>query len=465
MLRYARRMIALVIGRFHALTRTQADWLAALGRCDIDRIVCVLTSADKHGTRRNPMRAEVRESFLRPALARSGKPFDLVRLDDTPEPSAWVAHLRLAVRSACGLELSPDNTRLHTANLDVELLFRAEGFSVELEAARGLTPHELLQRIAQGRPWIEEASPETRGAFEKDDVLHALRSIFQETLINDDGELGQGRDFASYGAMMDASSRQKLDDLLPFVRPGFIVDKGCGTGRLLVELSRLFPDSHFVGVDLSRELLRISDQNTFWGEAVSLVLGNAMDQNVPAGRASTIIFSSVMHELYSYGGYDLSKIEGALRNALTELMPGGRVLIRDGICPPPGRWRLRFLAPETAEVFRRFARELCRGRGVEFETIGEDEVLLSARDANEFLCKKDYQTNWHIEIHEAYCTLTLEEWRQMLLQVGLVPLHLHAYVNPWIAKHRYEGVVTLCDEQGAQLPWPPTNLVAVAEKR
>jgi monothiol glutaredoxin len=70
------------------------------------------------------------------------------------------------------------------------------------------------------------------------------------------GELAEGRDFASYGAQMDASLQQKLADLVPSIRPGCIVDKGCGTGKLVAALAERFPASAVVGVDLSAEMLR-----------------------------------------------------------------------------------------------------------------------------------------------------------------------------------------------------------------
>src|SRR6185436_19453692 len=166
-----------------------------------------------------------------------------------------------------------------------------------------------------------------------------LRDIFKQKLLNDDGELGHARDFQTYGAQMDASLKQKLEDLVPYIRPGCIVDKGCGTGKLLVELSRLYPKSSLVGVDLSREFLRLCDENTYASEDVALVFGNSIDRNVPPGSATTVIFSSVTHEIYSYTGYSHAALAKALKNAAEELAPGGHVLMRDGVSPGNATWR------------------------------------------------------------------------------------------------------------------------------
>lgn len=457
-------MHALLIGRFHAVTRSQAEWLGSLSQAPVDRLICVMTSANHSATRRNPLDATLREQMLRPALARSGKPFDVVRVDDIADNAHWVEHVCAQVERQLSLKLGPGDSAVYSANRDVDALFQARGFRVVAQEVKGLTPHELVQRIADGKSWKEEASPETRAVYERDDVARRLKDIFRQTLLNDDGELGHLRDFLSYGAMMDASLVQKLQDFLPHIKPGCIVDKGCGTGKLMVELSRLFPNSAMVGVDLSREFLRLCDENTYATEDVSLVFGNVIDRNVPPATATTVVYSSVMHEVHSYTGYKTSEIDRALGNCFTELQAGGRVLIRDGVSPPPATWRLKFLDPKTNEIFERFAREFCHGRGAKFERLAADEVRLSSHDANEFICKKDYLKNWHIEVHEEFGPFTLEEWRGALKRAGFAPVHLAEYANEWIVKNRYQGTVQVMDDAGNTLPWPATNMVVVGEK-
>lgn len=455
-------MRALVIGRFHAVTRAQAEWLASLKQ--VDSLVAVITSADHSGTRRNPMPVEQRESMLRPALERSGLPSTVVRVRDIAQSDAWVRHVVAEVARASKITLEPASTLVLTANHDVADLFTRAGYRVETRALQGCTPAELVERVAEGRPWEDEASPETRAIFNTPAVRERLRAIFGQRLVNDDGELGHQRDFASYGAQMDASLKQKLDDLVRWIQPGCIVDKGCGTGKLMVELSRLFPQSSLVGVDLSREFLRRCDENTYFTEDVSLVCANIIERNVAPGSATSVVYSSVMHEVHSYTGYDVGQIHRALDHAFIELAPGGHVLIRDGVSPPVATWRLELLNEETVSVFERFAREFAHGRGVQFEQLARQEFRLSAHDANEFLCKKDYLKNWHIEVHEEYGPLTLDGWDAALRRAGFVPVHLHSYVNPWIAEHRYQGSAVVKDDTGLELPWPATNCVVVGRK-
>jgi SAM-dependent methyltransferase/nicotinamide mononucleotide adenylyltransferase len=459
-------MIALLLGRFHALTLPQHQLLLSIAQeVGVRRIVCVVTSADHAGTRRNPLDAATREELLRPALAATGKPFALVRVADIPDDARWVEHVRARVLADAGEALAPEETLVVTANRDVDALFAAAGYRLAPRALPGLTPHELIELIVAGKPWQEHAAPSTIEVYARHDVPARLRAIFRQALRSDDGELAARRDFASYGAQMDASLAQKLEDLLPWVLPGTIVDKGCGTGKLLVELSRRFPESSLVGVDLSRELLRRSDENTYAGGDVQLVLGDAAEAQLPDASADTVIFSSIMHEIYSYGGYQRGRITQALTSAARELRPGGRVLIRDGVSPDPARWRLALLDDETRARFTRFAREFKHGQGAHFERLAGGDLLLNAHEVNEFLCKKDYVVNWDIEVHEEYGVLTVAEWRQALADAGFAVLEARAYVNEWIAEHRYRGRATVADEAGGALPWPATNVVVVGERR
>jgi SAM-dependent methyltransferase len=457
-------MLALLVGRFHALTRAQADWIVSLGRDPgVERLACAVTSADHVGTRRNPLPAETRQAMLEPALAAAGKPFRMVKVDDIPDDAAWPAHVAAAVEAAADWPVTPRSTVVYTANRAVEELFARDGFRVARAEAGELTPHELIGRIVDGKPWEDEAAPSMVEVYRRLGVVETLKKIFADRRRTDDGELAEHRDFASYGAQMDASLVQKLQDLLPWVKPGRIVDKGCGTGKLLVELSRRFPQSALVGVDLSREFLRRCDENTYGGGDVELLLGEAAGQQLADGTATTVIFSSVMHEIYTYSGYDLQQIDRALASGARELASGGRVLVRDGISPGNAPWRMQLLDEPTRSAFARFSAEFKHGQGAAFESV-DGWIRIEAHLANEFLCKKDYLKNWHIEVHEEYGALTLDGWRAALERAGLRVLQLREYANEWIVEHRYAGHVRLCDDSGAPRPWPATNAVIVGEK-
>jgi nicotinamide mononucleotide adenylyltransferase/SAM-dependent methyltransferase len=454
-------VIGLLVGRFHALTRAQAAAFLAFA-AEVEQVVCVVTSADHAETRRNPLPYASRRKMLEELFDGRAAPA-FVPVPDLDEDTAWVAAVRAGlIRVLSGV---PARMLALTANRDVAALLGEAGVEVRTPPPLEVTPAELIAKLVAGQPWREQAAAPTLALYDAEGWVDKLRAIHADRLRTDDGELAAHRDFESYGAQMDASLQQKLDDLLPWVKPGRIVDKGCGTGRLMVELSRRFPDSAFVGVDLSRELLRRSDENTYYAGDVELLLGDAAAPAVAPGSATTVIFSSIMHEIYTYAGYDQARIEVALAAAAADLGPGGRVLIRDGVSPGHRPVRLQLLDEPTREIFERFARELKHGAGAPHERLAPDLVRLDHHLANEFLCKKDYLKNWHIEVHEEFGPRTVEAWGEALERHGFSPLALGAYVNPWIAEHRYAGKVALFDDDGQPLGWPATNVVAVGERR
>ena len=104
------------------------------------------------------------------------------------------------------------------------------------------------------------------------------------------------------------------------------------------------------------------------------------------------------------------------------------------------------------------------------ETIdGVVYVVLRLGDACEFLSKKDYLDNWRSEMHETFCFWSFAEWGAAVERAGLaVHPASHAFTNPWIVQHRYEGKARLYRRAGrglAPLDWPVTNMVLAAEKR
>ncbi len=93
------------------------------------------------------------------------------------------------------------------------------------------------------------------------------------------------------------------------------------------------------------------------------------------------------------------------------------------------------------------------------------QVQLRSHDANEFICKKDYLKNWHIEVHEEFGSLTANGWREALKRTGFEVLHCKETTNPSIVKHRYEGAVVLTDAEGKSLSWPATNIVVASARK
>jgi SAM-dependent methyltransferase len=463
----------LLVGRWHAVTRDQQATLRrALDAAKLDRLLFVITAADQSGTRRHPLTAAQRADVVRELADALGLPFEIHSVADIPDSKHWPRHVLDAIRPETEAALDPEHAAVVAANPDVLRRFEALGFPTLPLAFEGDLPADVFEALAAGRDWKKVATPGAARVFRKHRLEPRLRELFSDVLLTDDGELSTGRDFRVYAAGMDASVRIKLEDIVPHVVPGRIADKGCGTGLLLVHLSELFPTSQIVGMDLSRELLRLAESQHYPNQNVSIVRGDIAKQHFRAGTLGTAIFSSVMHELYSYNGYDREVVRRALRNTFAELQPGGHIIIRDGVAPTPRRVWMRCDA-ETEERFRRFARDF-KGKssqpGLRFtERVvrGRHWFGLTLHGANEFLSKKDYLENWAIEVNEEFGVFTLAGWRRELRAAGFRVTESRSYLNSWILKNRYRGRAWLHADDGGRpaeaIPFPDTTAVIIGE--
>lgn len=295
-------------------------------------------------------------------------------------------------------------------------------------------------------------------------------------------ELAQKRYFRVYGRAMDAAIRQKTDDIFPWVRRGNICDAGFATGLFLRNLARQFPNSEIYGVDVSRHFFTQAAKRFQKAPRTHLLRADLLKQTFPDGFLDTKIFSSVLHEVYSYNGYRKQAVERALRVSFRELKTGGRLIIRDGIKPETKGVCLRFgpekqnhfsgdpMRADTETMFLRFAREF-KGGVVGYAVIhthGNERLYKTdLPSAYEFLSKKDFRRNWHIEVGEQFGYFTQPEYIALLRRIGFRIIRVRAYRNPWIIKNRWQGKVVLYRQQNGSLrtqPFPATNIVIVAEK-
>jgi hypothetical protein len=79
-------------------------------------------------------------------------------------------------------------------------------------------------------------------------------------------------------------------------------------------------------------------------------------------------------------------------------------------------------------------------------------------------------------MHEEFAFWSFAQWKAALSDAGFHVLEnpnapaegSRVYLNPWLVENRYQGKVALFSRQGdalVPLPFPPSNVVLVAEKR
>jgi SAM-dependent methyltransferase len=203
--------------------------------------------------------------------------------------------------------------------------------------------------------------------------------------------------------------------LIQRVKPGKIVELGCGGGMILETLSAHFTDSVIVGVDMDEsQLENVIEKNL---PNVIPIKGDITHRIFPNGTFDTVLFVASLHEVFSYRGK--RKVRTALQMAHDILMDAGVLIIQDFLKPPSRSVDMDFHNEETSEKFLRFAREY-RPRRIKFEET-ERGANLDIADAIEFISKYRSPTegDWKEEMRETHFFFTEEEYRKLARKARL----------------------------------------------
>lgn len=270
------------------------------------------------------------------------------------------------------------------------------------------------------------------------------------------------RGYEVYAAGMEASAADKAK-LLRYIRPGVIADLGCGTGTVLELLRRRSPKSEFVGVDCSPHMIRRC-RKRFPG--VRFLRRDITEPLFDPASVDTIVLCSIMHEVFSYKGYDYSAVRRTLSHCAAALKPGGRLVIRDGVKPAKhDTVSLTFLNEKVRDKFLRFSQEF--GSSEIVWRMKDRRVQVARRDAMEFLTKYIYDVNWRYEVKEQFGVFTLDDWGAELKKAGLRVLHRESYLIEWLRKTHWEkDVVMEVKTAGGYRPteYPDSTMLLVAGK-
>jgi SAM-dependent methyltransferase len=270
------------------------------------------------------------------------------------------------------------------------------------------------------------------------------------------------RGYEVYAAGMEASAADKAK-ILKFVKPGVIADLGCGSGTVLELLRRKFRKSQLVGVDLSPEMVERCAKR-FPGAEI-----RRHDITVPLfdeGSIDTIVLCSIMHEVFSYNGYDYSSVRQTLRHCADALRPGGRLIIRDGIKPArEDAVYLTFLNEIAYDKFIKFSLEFGSSEIV-FKLV-DTRIQVARRDAMEFLTKYIYDVNWKYEVKEQFGVFNLTSWTEELRKAGLKTVHKESYLIDWLRVTHWEKDVKIEVKTARGFrptDYPHSTMILVGEK-
>jgi len=285
---------------------------------------------------------------------------------------------------------------------------------------------------------------------------------------------------ANYLAAMNAARSDKAR-MVELVKPGRIVEIGPGGGVVLDLLEQRFATSEVIGVDASRDVVDALEQRARGRGSRWRIVHGAAEQlgALVAPPVDSVVFCSILHEVYSYTEprFTLASVQRVIQAAYAQLAPGGRIVIRDGVQPPPGRRRMHLIAPDARATFDLFVAQF-EGRRIDFvelpEPPGANRVELSTADAMEFLYTYIWgPASFPYEVRERYGILTYDDYVAQLVawcggeaavRVVELPPELRSYLQPGYREHLH-GKIELTDECDQPVELPDSNGLIVIEKR
>ncbi|WP_416900424.1 class I SAM-dependent methyltransferase [Micromonospora echinospora] len=501
-------------GRHHLLTRFQADYLRRLATggdpAPADgggtTLVWAVTSANHENTRRNPVPYHRREAAIERFSVLTGLRSVVVPVFDTAETDRFAEVTLKNVAAATGRELTPADTVVACSTPEVAAMYERLGFTiagveaeVEPPPAR---PWDVLLRLAAGDPtWRDLAHPATVDVYRRYRLDDLVRAVVNDPVVGEEGGLTATRDYRTYAEAFADAAQRKWSAVREHVRPGRIVDVGCGAGAVL-ELADREPalrESDLIGVEVARHLfeecVHKKAQGFFTNPNVFFYRRNVLGGAVFAPRSvDTTLTFALTHEIWSYGDR-MASLRRFVQAIYDHTVPGG-VWINSDVCGPDGRDRtvrlrlstedganperprtdLASLPPE--EVAAYVGGLSTRARLDQFavdypfpftyrpapEPSGA-VVEMTLGDAMDFLTRKDYTDNWLSETREQFCGLEYADWKALLADVGFeVDPASGTTRNDWIVSNRLAPVAGLSTPDGRALDWPVTHVFLVARR-
>jgi hypothetical protein len=493
----------------------------------IDCLIFAVTSANHHQTRRNPLPLYQRAMMIQDFSSDLPFPSNVVPIEDLGQSSQFAEYTikKIEAESDGRLVLTPENT-IVLCSSPVLTLYQELGFRIlPVERVPGVSeeystkqPWQILEAIANSDNQIGDLEiyqslvhPASKRLWQEYRVGEKVRLLFNDKVIGEDGDITESRDYNTYVREMDEIAQLKFDDTKDYIRSGRIGDIGCAVGswiKLACNESALF-ESDFYGVEIARKLYDICQQRKengdFSNPNVFFIRKNAVTGHVfPKNSMRTIHTSSLTHEIESYGGR--TSLISFIKNRFEELLAGGVWINRDVVGPENKEASVYLLLNQsdgtnelepkiftdkaekknyldslsTYARFFVFQREFRNQYDYtlpfdKIELDGKHYLILSLKNACEYLSKKDYTDNWDSEMNESFCFFSFAEWKDAMRDSGFQILgSSQAYANPWIIEKRYVSKAEIYTSESypptqfadlISIPYPVTNMLLIGVKQ
>lgn len=268
---------------------------------------------------------------------------------------------------------------------------------------------------------------------------------------------------ATYLEQMSQGKDDKAK-ILDYIKGDVVLDVGVGSGVLGKLVKDNKPHLSVVGID--KELSNFSEPyvpyaDVFKGDAT------AIDNFISHGEVDTIVFSSVLHEVYSYNGFDLQAVKSALESAYNVLPKGGRIIIRDGVKSEENyNVQIKFKQESDVEWVHQFASKFAGGK-IKYNVSKNGSVDMPVNDAMEFLYTYTWGTDrktFERESLEQYGLFSPKEYVSFVRR--LLGVDLITYNSYLQESHNYHlsKKVELFDEDGRRTRFPDSNILLVFQK-
>lgn len=475
--------ILLIPSRHIIHSREQVDTLLdILKHNKFDKVIFAITSYNLNNCKYSPVDLITRVNFIDALIHDLRKDFEfsftIVNIPHYRSGDGFVHKVAMHIELATALELDAQNTEVLAFGLGIKDTFEKSGFIVHYSNSVGHL--ELFKELIQNNNvdyFNKNISASSKYVLDnRPEILKSVANIWQDQILKETGSLTDHRDYNVYTSDMSNAAiiKVKYDDIKNYIIDGKIVDEGCADAMLFAPISKDYPDSDLIGVDISNDFIARANENIrrgiYGNSFVTILQANLLYNNFKNNSVSTFICNSTMHEIWSYNQKHES-VNSYLRQKYSQLMPGGRIIIRD-VIGPADKDRVVLLSnlEDGGDAnFVKFTKDFKHLRDDDkYEEVtinGKTYFKMRMKLLAEYLLHKDYHNNWNSEMCEEFCHFSLDDWNRLALDNDFKIVTIKSYLSEWIQNNRYIGRVQILDPNTLEsIKYPDTNTVIVLEK-